>query len=351
MASVELRHVTKRFGRDDVIRDVELEIPDGRLTVFVGPSGCGKSTLLRLIAGLEDVSSGEIRIGGRPVNDVPPAKRGVAMVFQNYALYPHMDVFQNMAFGLKLARKDRGAIEHKVRQAARKLRIEALLEAKPRELSGGQRQRVAIGRAIVREPEVFLFDEPLSNLDAALRVRMRLELTRLQRELGATMVYVTHDQTEAMTLGDAIVVLNQGRVEQTGTPLELYRHPANRFVAGFIGSPEVNLLDIEVDKDGGALRLSDGQRMPVPDLPAGGPATMGVRPEHIRLGQGPLTGRVALVERLGGESYLHLELADGTPITARVPGDSEFHAGEPLSMAFPSEALHFFDAGGKRLNR
>ncbi len=351
MASVELKNVTKRFGRIEVIRHIDLGIADGRLTVFVGPSGCGKSTLLRLIAGLEDVTSGEVLIGGENVTDRPPAERGIAMVFQSYALYPHMNVFDNMAFGLKLAKGRREAIEGRVRRAARTLQIEPLLGHKPRELSGGQRQRVAIGRAIVREPAVFLFDEPLSNLDAALRVQMRLELASLQRELDATMVYVTHDQTEAMTLGHTIVVLNEGRVEQVGTPLEVYRNPVNRFVAGFIGSPEMNFMPIEVESGPAepSARLLHGSALPLPKSATTRAITLGIRPEHIILGEGPLNGTLTLTERLGSETYLHVKMPDGTFITARAPGDSTATPGDTISMAFPAERLHLFDAAGRAL--
>ncbi|SCZ60255.1 ABC transporter ATP-binding protein [Thiohalomonas denitrificans] len=336
MASVDLENVTKRFGRTEVIKGIDLTIENGRLTVFVGPSGCGKSTLLRLIAGLEEVTSGKIHIGDENVTDWPPAERGVAMVFQSYALYPHMKVFDNMAFGLKISRTKRNEIEERVRHAARILRIEPLLNHKPGELSGGQRQRVAIGRAIVREPKVFLFDEPLSNLDASLRVQMRLELASLQRELDATMVYVTHDQTEAMTLGHTIVVLNEGRVEQVGTPLEVYRNPANRFVAGFIGSPEMNFLELE-------------EKLPIPKPPLPEAVTLGIRPEHVILGDGPLQGKITLVERLGSESFLHLELPGEERVTARASGDLSARPGDTMAMEFPSEHLHFFDDDGRTI--
>ncbi len=246
MGAVVLRGVSKRFGTVEVLRDIDLEIPEGALVVVVGPSGCGKSTLLRLVAGLEEASEGAIEIAGRDVTHLPPAERRIAMVFQSYALYPHMSVYDNMAFGLKLARHDKAKIRERIEDAARLLQIEHLLARKPRELSGGQRQRVAMGRALVREPAVFLFDEPLSNLDAALRVGMRLEIARLQRQLGATMLYVTHDQTEAMTLAQTIVVMRDGRIEQVGAPLELYRRPRNLFVAGFLGTPKMNVLPAEV---------------------------------------------------------------------------------------------------------
>jgi multiple sugar transport system ATP-binding protein len=365
VADVTLIGVSKAFGPAEVIRDVNLTLPDDAFSVIVGPSGCGKSTLLRLIAGLEDPTGGDILIGGDRVNDVPPAKRGIAMVFQSYALYPHMTVYRNMAFGLKLARRERGAIDAKVREAARLLQIEPLLDRKPRALSGGQRQRVAIGRAIVREPKVFLFDEPLSNLDASLRVQMRLELARLRTQLGATMVYVTHDQVEAMTLADTIVVLNAGRVEQVGSPLELYHAPRNLFVAGFIGSPRMNVLAVEVaaaDAGGTALRLPGGGALQVPVLAAGlGPrpeVTLGVRPEHLALAdEGPLRGRVALVERLGAETYVYVRLAangndrEGDLMTVRAEGTCRAAAGEAVAVGILPESCHLFGPDGQALPR
>ena len=290
MAEVVLKKVGKAFGDIIVIRDVDLDIAHGDFVVFVGPSGCGKSTLLRLIAGLEDITSGELFIDGAKVNDALPSQRGIAMVFQSYALYPHMTVYENLAFGLKLAKTDKEAIDKRVREAARILQIDHLLDRKPRALSGGQRQRVAIGRAITREPKVFLFDEPLSNLDAALRVQTRLEIARLKDQLGATMIYVTHDQVEAMTLADRIVVLNQGRVEQVGSPLELYTRPRNVFVAGFIGSPKMNLLKGAVDAvapESMTVRLPGGTKVTVPlakdaqNLQPGTEVTLGVRPEDV----------------------------------------------------------------------
>ncbi len=363
MAEVTLRGVGKAFGPAEVIRDVSLTLPDDAFSVIVGPSGCGKSTLLRLIAGLEDPTAGDILIGGERVNDVPPARRGIAMVFQSYALYPHMTVYRNMAFGLKLARRERGAIDAKVRETARLLQIEPLLDRKPRALSGGQRQRVAIGRAIVREPKVFLFDEPLSNLDASLRVQMRLELARLRTQLGATMVYVTHDQVEAMTLADTIVVLNAGRVEQVGTPLELYHQPRNLFVGGFIGSPRMNVLAVVVvqaNAGGTTLRLPGGGLLRVPVLAAGlGPrptVTLGVRPEHLRLAEhGPLQGRVALVERLGAETYLHVRLGDddasgaGSLVTVRADGDCRAATGDTMGMELLPDHCHLFGPDGQAL--
>ena len=361
MAEVTLSGVSKAFGPTEVIRDVSLTLPDDAFSVIVGPSGCGKSTLLRLIAGLEDPTAGDILIGGDRVNDVPPARRGIAMVFQSYALYPHMTVYRNMAFGLTLARRGRDAIDAKVREAARLLQIEPLLDRKPRALSGGQRQRVAIGRAIVREPKVFLFDEPLSNLDAALRVQMRLELARLRTQLGATMVYVTHDQVEAMTLADTIVALNAGRVEQVGSPLALYHEPRNLFVAGFIGSPRMNTLPavvVQSNAGGTTLRLSTGDLLRVPVLSAGlGPrpaVTLGVRPEHLALADhGPLHGRVALVERLGAETFVYVRIGgDGSDlVTVRAEGTCRAAAGDAVTVGVLPERCHLFGPDGQALPR
>ncbi len=352
MSAVELHSLTKRFGPAEVIHSIDLHLNSGELSVFVGPSGCGKSTLLRLIAGLEDPSAGRVVIGEEEVTDRPPARRGIAMVFQSYALYPHMNVFDNMAFGLKLARGKKAEIAHKVRAAARTLQIEGLLDKRPRELSGGQRQRVAIGRAIVREPKVFLFDEPLSNLDAALRVQMRQELAELQRRLAATMVYVTHDQVEAMTLGDRIVVLNAGRVEQVGAPLELYHRPANRFVAGFIGSPQMNFLEGRyAAAPEPAIRLGGGDRLQLSrasDLPDGAPVTLGVRPEHLAVADHGLRGSVLRVERLGSESYLLVQTAGG-PVTVRAAGDSRLGPGDPVALAAQENTLRLFSPSGQAL--
>jgi multiple sugar transport system ATP-binding protein len=293
MPDVLLKGISKSFGGTKVIHDVDLEIRDGEFAVFVGPSGCGKSTLLRLVAGLEDITGGDLFIGGERVNDLPPAKRGIAMVFQSYALYPHMSAYQNMAFGLELAKAKKAEIDRRVREVARILQIEPLLERKPKELSGGQRQRVAIGRAMVREPKVFLFDEPLSNLDAALRVQTRIEIAKLHSDTNATMIYVTHDQVEAMTLADRIVVLNAGRVEQVGAPLELYHHPANLFVARFIGSPQMNLMPAQVAQagpEGALLRLKNGSTVLVPtrsdSVKPGAVLTLGIRPDRSRRGAG-----------------------------------------------------------------
>ncbi|MBU1365125.1 MAG: sn-glycerol-3-phosphate ABC transporter ATP-binding protein UgpC [Gammaproteobacteria bacterium] len=357
MAAITLRQLDKHFGKTDVIKHIDLEIADKEFVVFVGPSGCGKSTLLRLIAGLEDPSNGDILFDGTTVNDLKPAERGIAMVFQSYALYPHMNVYQNMAFGLKLAKLGKAGIDERVRKAAGILQIEHLLERKPKELSGGQRQRVAIGRAIVRQPRVFLFDEPLSNLDAALRVQMRIEIAKLHRELDATMIYVTHDQVEAMTLASRIVVLNGGRIEQCGAPLELYHHPANLFVAGFIGSPQMNFLAATIAAVGDreiTIELANGLHLPVavPDMrnaAIGQSLTLGLRPEHLQVdgsGIASLSGRIMAVEHLGSESYLYVEQAGGAPLVVKSPGSSGAGVGERISVGIPAHACHFFDAGG-----
>jgi multiple sugar transport system ATP-binding protein len=359
MADVVLKNVRKSFGKAKVIHGVDLDVRDGEFIVFVGPSGCGKSTLLRLIAGLEDITAGDLFIGGERVNDLPPAKRGIAMVFQSYALYPHMRVYENMAFGLELAKSSKADIDSKVREAARMLQIEALLDRKPKELSGGQRQRVAIGRAIVRDPKVFLFDEPLSNLDAALRVQTRIEIAKLHNDTGATMIYVTHDQVEAMTLADRIVVLNAGRIEQVGTPLELYHHPANLFVAGFIGSPQMNFIECEVaqpEPDGVQVRLPDGGAISIPVSPegvsAGETVTLGIRPDHIRVSpQGALTGRVELVEELGENHLLYVEAGQGRRLTVREPGDARHEVGREVTLDLSREFCHLFKSSGEALTR
>ena len=357
MAAISLRQLDKRFGKTEVIQHVDLEIADKEFVVFVGPSGCGKSTLLRLIAGLEDASGGDILFDGAAVNDLKPAERGIAMVFQSYALYPHMSVYQNMAFGLKLGKLGKAGIDERVRKAAGILQIDHLLERKPKELSGGQRQRVAIGRAIVRQPRVFLFDEPLSNLDAALRVQMRIEIAKLHRELDTTMIYVTHDQVEAMTLANRIVVLNGGRIEQCGAPLELYHHPANLFVAGFIGSPQMNFLAATVaavaDREI-TVELADGLRLPVAvadtqNVTIGQSLTLGLRPEHLLVGESgmaSLNGRIMAVEHLGSESYLYVEQAGGAPLVVKSPGHSGAGVGDHVSVGIPAHACHFFDADG-----
>ncbi|HEY7643989.1 MAG TPA: ABC transporter ATP-binding protein [Hyphomicrobiales bacterium] len=332
MGSITLRKVAKEFGGVAVIREVDLDIRNGEFIVFVGPSGCGKSTLLRLIAGLEDVSSGTISIDGVDMTDTPPARRGLAMVFQSYALYPHMSVYNNIAFPLKMASAPKEVIEKKVQDAARVLNLSDYLDRKPRQLSGGQRQRVAIGRAIVREPKAFLFDEPLSNLDAALRVNMRLEISELHQQLSTTMIYVTHDQVEAMTMADRIVVLNAGRIEQVGTPLELYRTPANLFVAGFIGSPKMNFVD-------GAEAAK--QRA----------ATLGIRPEHIDLSteNGAWKGTVGIAEHLGSDTFLHIR-ADGIgQITARANGEIGLTHGDTVYLTPQPDKIHRFAEGGRAL--
>jgi multiple sugar transport system ATP-binding protein len=358
MADVVLKNVQKSFGKAKVIHGVDLDIRDGEFVVFVGPSGCGKSTLLRLIAGLEDITAGDLFIGGERVNDLAPAKRGIAMVFQSYALYPHMNVYDNMAFGLELAKSSRAEIDAKVREAARLLQIEALLDRKPRQLSGGQRQRVAIGRAIVRDPKVFLFDEPLSNLDAALRVQTRIEIAKLHTDTRATMIYVTHDQVEAMTLADRIVVLNAGRVEQVGSPLELYHRPANLFVAGFIGSPQMNFIECQVAGVGPnevLVSLPGGGTLTVPVHPdgvqAGDAVTLGIRPDHVRISpEGTLTGRVELVEELGENHLLYVDAGQGRRLTVREPGDARHEAGSNVSLDLAREFCHLFRRTGEALS-
>jgi multiple sugar transport system ATP-binding protein len=332
MGAIRLEAVTKRFDATTVIPGLDLDIDDGAFVVFVGPSGCGKSTLLRLIAGLEQVSSGRILIDGEDATTVPPAKRELAMVFQSYALYPHLTVFDNMAFPLKMAGVDRATRRQKVAAAATTLNLGDYLDRRPGQLSGGQRQRVAIGRAIVREPRAFLFDEPLSNLDAALRSAMRLELSELHQKLATTMIYVTHDQIEAMTMADEIVVLNGGRIEQVGTPLELYRTPANLFVAGFIGSPTMNLV-------GGPAAERYGAR------------TIGVRPEHLRLSRegGDWQGAVAVAEHLGSDTFLHVEVEGIGKVTVRTGGDVPVHHGDRVHLTPIADHVHRFDAEGRAL--
>ena len=357
MATIELRKLRKTYDAVEIIRGIDLEIRDQELTVFVGPSGCGKSTLLRMIAGLEEITDGELRIDGERVNDVAPAKRGLALVFQSYALYPHMTVAENMSFSLKLAGVPKADREAKVHEAARILNLETLLERKPKDLSGGQRQRVAIGRAIVRHPKVFLFDEPLSNLDAALRVRMRQELTKLHRQLRATMIYVTHDQVEAMTMADRIVVLQAGHVEQVGTPMELYRAPTNLFVAGFIGSPRMNFLPAVVTStasEGITLTLGDGSSLHAPvsrsPMTTGDKVTLGIRPEHLVVTtDGLISAQVSAVEHLGGESYLYLHATSGEALIAKVSGETEVLPENNIRVSFDLRFLHVFDATGHRI--
>jgi multiple sugar transport system ATP-binding protein len=355
MAALQLKQLVKSFGDTHVIHGVDLQVNDGEFVVFVGPSGCGKSTLLRLICGLEEATSGELLLDGQRVNDVRAADRGLAMVFQSYALYPHMTVYQNMAFGLENIGTERAQVQAKVEGAAKLLQLDALLQRKPTQLSGGQRQRVAIGRAIVREPKIFLFDEPLSNLDAELRVSMRGEITALHRRLGATMIYVTHDQVEAMTMADKIVVLRGGRIEQVGSPLDLYNRPANRFVAGFIGSPRMNFVPVTAAAEGRvATRHGSQGALPVGLVAGGAGLELGIRPEHLSLV--PSDGALALpmavtqVEQLGGHALLYGMLPDGsTALTAQVAGQHAARPGDALTLYAPPAACHFFDAGGLRL--
>ncbi|QGZ41707.1 multiple sugar transport system ATP-binding protein [Pseudoduganella flava] len=352
MAGLTIRGVKKRFNDTTILHGIDLDIADGEFVVFVGPSGCGKSTLLRTICGLEEPDDGNIAIGGHDMTNVPPAQRGIAMVFQSYALYPHMTVYENMAFALKLAGTPAATIRDKVLAAAGSLRIEALLERKPKELSGGQRQRVAIGRAIVRHPEVFLFDEPLSNLDAALRVQMRIELKNLHRTLKSTMIYVTHDQVEAMTLADRIVVLRGGKVEQIGPPLELYNRPDNLFVAGFMGSPAMNFLRGAADGAGG-VTLAAGARVAssaAADLVSGAPVTLGVRSEHVALADGGdgIRAVVQTVELLGDFSYVYLQTeSSGEAIVARAGSDATWRPGQQATVTAAAQAWHVFDSDGK----
>ncbi len=357
MATVELKNVRLSFSATEVIKGIDLHLRDRELTVFVGPSGCGKSTLLRLIAGLEEITSGDLFIDGLRVNDIAPAKRGLALVFQSYALYPHMTVAENMAFSLKLAGMPKAERDRKVEDAAKILSLETYLTRKPKELSGGQRQRVAIGRAIVRNPKVFLFDEPLSNLDAALRVRTRLELSKLHKQLQATMIYVTHDQVEAMTMADRIVVLQAGRVEQVGAPMELYLRPRNLFVAGFIGSPRMNFLPVAVQSSDAhhlTVALPSGEAFTIPAAPdvptTGSRMTLGIRPEHIRLvAEGGIAGRVQIVEHLGSETYLHVTIASGETLVVRVGGQSTVTADQHVHLSFDEQAIHLFDDDGQAL--
>jgi multiple sugar transport system ATP-binding protein len=361
VADVKLSGVGKSFGDTKILHQIDLEIRDGEFMVFIGPSGCGKSTLLRVIAGLEDITVGVLAIGGKRVNDVPPAERGVAMVFQSYALYPHMNLYDNMAFGLKLAKVSRDEIDRAVHQAAKILNIDHLLSRKPKDLSGGQRQRVAIGRAIVRKPEVFLFDEPLSNLDTALRVRMRYEFAKLHEEFKTTMVYVTHDQVEAMTLADRIVVLSAGRIEQVGTPMSLYEHPDNLFVAGFIGSPGMNLLDGEIVRasvETATVRLCGGEviqcAVDASQARSGDKVTLGVRPEHFCTGRtdNVLHAQVTFVESLGSITYAYCSYPGGQDmLTAAIDAQMSVRDGEALLIGVPPERAYLFDACGQAFKR
>ncbi|ROT97650.1 sn-glycerol-3-phosphate ABC transporter ATP-binding protein UgpC [Marinobacter sp. R17] len=356
MATLQLKNVIKEFGDTHVIKGVDLEVKDREFVVFVGPSGCGKSTLLRMIAGLESATDGDIVIDGKRMNDIGPAERGLAMVFQSYALYPHMTVEDNMGFSLRLAGVSKSERKDKVLDAARILQLENLLDRKPKALSGGQRQRVAIGRAIVRNPSIFLFDEPLSNLDAALRVQMRVELARLHEELDATMIYVTHDQIEAMTMADKIVVLQGGEVEQVGSPMELYHHPRNRFVAGFIGSPTMNFLPVDfqdANADGVQVTLPGGQGCRVPvngeELAAGASLELGIRPEHLNLDDnGPMSGKIQVIERLGGATSLYVQMDHGM-ITVVADGDIEHKVGDTIRFGFEPFRGHLFREDGLAL--
>ena len=352
MASITLRSVSKSYGPHHVIRGVDLEVADGEFIVFVGPSGCGKSTLLRLIAGLVPVSGGEIAIDGEAMTDVPASKRGIAFVFQSYALYPHMNVARNMGFALETLGLSREAIRDKVSEVARMLKVDHLLERRPRELSGGQRQRVAIGRALVRKPDVFLFDEPLSNLDSDLRMEMRVEIARLHADLGTTMVYVTHDQVEAMTLADRIVVLNHGVIEQVGTPQELYHAPVSRFVAGFIGSPRMNFADVTYS--GRMLTGVGGLSVGLNMAGSAAPAAIGVRPEALSLvdpNGGNLNGVLERVEDLGHEHYAYARLEDDTVWVARMASTAlPVRRGDRVGLSFRMQDLFAFDEAGRRLD-
>ncbi|WP_233809991.1 ABC transporter ATP-binding protein [Paraburkholderia sp. HP33-1] len=361
MARVQLRNIRKAFDSHEIIGNLNLEIADGEFVVFVGPSGCGKSTLMRMIAGLEDIDGGDLTIDGVRMNELPPAKRGIAMVFQSYALYPHMTLYDNMAFGLKLAGTKKPEIDAAVKSAAKILHIDHLLERKPRQLSGGQRQRVAIGRAITRKPTVFLFDEPLSNLDAALRVKMRLEFARLHDELKATMIYVTHDQVEAMTLADRIVVLSAGKLEQVGSPNQLYHAPANRFVAGFIGSPKMNFLEgvvQSVSRDGVVVSYGTGERQCVAVEPRGvregERVTVGIRPEHlhVEVEEYGVSARTMTVESLGDAAYLYAE-SEVAPegLIARIAPFERHAKGEMQKLGAAPEHCHLFDCEGNAFER
>jgi sn-glycerol 3-phosphate transport system ATP-binding protein len=352
MAKVELRDVRKNYGNTEVIHGVSIDIVDGEFIVIVGPSGCGKSTLLRMVAGLETITAGEIVIGERVVNRLEPKDRDVAMVFQNYALYPHMSVFDNMAYGLRIRGLGRSEVDARVKRAAEILELGPLLARRPRELSGGQRQRVAMGRAIVREPAVFLFDEPLSNLDAKLRVQMRFEIQKLHRRLGATSLYVTHDQVEAMTLAQRMIVMHAGRAEQVGTPMEVYENPASVFVAGFIGSPAMNFLAGTVEP-GGRVALEGGGAVPGgTKLGAGRKVTVGVRPEHLTPclpSAANLVGSVEMIEALGADTLIHVAVA-GTSIIVRLPPGTPATVGEPIALAAQPGRVYLFDAdSGSRL--
>jgi len=351
VVDISINSVNKYFGDVHVIKDMSLEIKSNSFTVLVGPSGCGKSTMLRMIAGLEDINSGTISIENRVVNDLPPKQRDIAMVFQSYALYPHMTVFDNMAFGLKLEKRSKNEINERVHEAARILQIEDYLHRKPKQLSGGQRQRVAIGRAITRKPKVFLFDEPLSNLDAALRVQMRVELAKLHDQLNATMIYVTHDQTEAMTLADDIVVLDEGIISQKGTPLELYNNPSNLFVAGFIGSPKMNFIEAKVlsnNKNNTKVEILDKIKISIPksslNISSGDRVQLGIRPEHLTINpkkEVNWIGKVFVVEKLGSGTFLYIE-KKGEPLVVQTEGDTKIKVGDKVKIGFIASRCHLF---------
>ncbi|WP_431323015.1 ABC transporter ATP-binding protein [Rhizobium sp. YTU87027] len=360
MGQLFLSNVQKFYGDYEVLKSVKLEVKNGEFVVFVGPSGCGKSTLLRMIAGLDATTAGDIVIDGLRVNDLPPVKRGIAMVFQSYALYPHMSVFENIAFPLRVEKMEEEKLKAKVEHAARILHLDQRLQQKPGMLSGGQRQRVAIGRAIVREPKIFLFDEPLSNLDAALRADMRIELAKLHRQLKATMIYVTHDQIEAMTMADRIVVLNAGEIAQTGAPLELYHKPANIFVAGFIGNPKMNFLPVTCTgvSDTGVEVEYKGQTAMIPVTPrqgvVGKPLVLGVRPEHIQVGKGDITLTVTptVIERLGAQTVAYAALnGEGENFCATLPGSAAVRPDQPLAAGINVADCHLFDEAGKSFER
>jgi multiple sugar transport system ATP-binding protein len=355
MAQVSVRKVVKSYETYQAVHGIDLEIADEEFVVLVGPSGCGKSTTLRMIAGLEEITSGDLSIDGKLMNDVPPDARGLAMVFQSYALYPHMSVEKNMGFALKLAGVPKSERDAKVNEAARILQLEKLLQRKPGQLSGGQRQRVAIGRAIVRQPKVFLFDEPLSNLDASLRVQMRIEIARLHSELNATMIYVTHDQVEAMTMADRIVVLRAGKIEQVGSPLELYHFPANLFVAGFIGSPKMNLTPAKLkamSPEGATVILPGGKEILIPvdasnTVAPGSDCMLGVRPEQLSIAaEGPLSGTVAVVEQLGGETLIYVDVGNKTLVTVKAAGSTNVPVGAKVNIAVITDEANLFDKDG-----
>lgn len=358
MATLDLNSISKSFGAAKVLHDISLAINDKEFVVFVGPSGCGKSTLLRIIAGLEEATSGQIIIGGEDVSDAHPVERGISMVFQSYALYPHLSVYENIAFPLRVQKLPKADMDARVQRAAQVLQLTDKLDLKPGQLSGGQRQRVAIGRSIVRNPKVFLFDEPLSNLDAALRGDMRVELSQLHKSLDATMVYVTHDQIEAMTMADRIVVLNGGRVEQFGTPMELYHHPKTKFVASFIGQPNMNLIPatvLDTDAAGISVELAGGHKMSLPvesaTVSKGDKVEVGIRPEHVQLGTEGLEISVNVLERLGGVSITYGTIAGDTRFCASLPGDAAITEGAPMMLTVAAEDCHVFDAAGDVLRR